>query len=119
MVDDQVITLLVYSLPQLEFSFYQPVEGMITAGQMGSLPIQITNLSRKSVVLGNVIVTSPNGEMTNNSILVARWIGQLLHLRPCSYHIASETSINFGSASAIISTSCAYNSSLSVIANPP
>ncbi|HQJ33287.1 MAG TPA: hypothetical protein PLO13_08010, partial [Anaerolineaceae bacterium] len=39
MVDDQVITLLVFSLPQLEFSFYQPVEGMITAGQMGSLPI--------------------------------------------------------------------------------
>ena len=39
-------------------------------GQMGSLPIQITNLSRKSVVLGNVVVTSENGEMSNNSVLV-------------------------------------------------
>lgn len=70
MVDDQVITLLVYSLPQLEFSFYQPIEGMISAGQAGNLPIQITNLSKKSVVLGNVVATSPDGELSNNSILV-------------------------------------------------
>lgn len=70
MVDDQVITLLVYSLPQLEFSFYQPVDGMLMAGQMGSLPLQITNLSRKSVVLGNIVATSPDGEMSGNTTLV-------------------------------------------------
>ncbi|MBP7213144.1 MAG: hypothetical protein KBA03_02815 [Anaerolineaceae bacterium] len=69
-IDDQVITLLIYSLPQLEISFYMPVEGMLSAGEMGSLPIQITNLARKSVVLGNVKVSSPNGEMTNNTSLV-------------------------------------------------
>jgi len=69
-IDDQVITLLVYSLPQLEISFYNPVDGMFNVGQMGSLPIQITNLARKSVVLGNVVVTSPAGEMINNSVLV-------------------------------------------------
>ena len=69
-IDDQVITLLVYSLPQLEITFYNSVEGMFYVGQMGSLPIQITNLSRKSVVLGNVVVTSENGEMSNNSVLV-------------------------------------------------
>jgi len=69
-IDDQVITLLVYSLPQLEISFYMPVEGILSAGEMGSLPIQITNLARKSVVLGNVKVSSPNGEMTNNTSLV-------------------------------------------------
>jgi len=122
MVDDQVITLLVYSLPQLEFSFYQPVEGMITAGQMGSLPIQITNLSRKSVVLGNVIVTSPNGEMTNNSILVGT-------LDPGGYftfdpmfmpYSEGETSINFEIRyTDDFNQLRTYNSSLSVIANPP
>ena len=69
-IDDQVITLLVYSLPQLEISFYNPVDGMFNVGQMGSLPIQITNLARKSVVLGNVVVTSPAGEMNSNSVLV-------------------------------------------------
>jgi len=69
-IDDQVITLLVYSLPQLEISFYQPVESMFFAGQMGMLPIQITNLARNTVVLGNVVVTSPDGEMSNNSVLV-------------------------------------------------
>jgi len=69
-IDDQVITLLIYSLPQLEISFYMPVEGMLSAGEMGSLPIQITNLARKSVVLGNVKISSTNGEMTNNTSLV-------------------------------------------------
>jgi hypothetical protein len=69
-IDDQVITLLVFSLPQLEISFYNPVEGMFYVGQMGSLPIQITNLSRKTTVLGNVVVTSEAGEMSNNSVLV-------------------------------------------------
>lgn len=69
-IDDQVITLLVFSLPQLEISFYNPVEGMFYVGQMGSLPIQITNLARKPVVLGNVVVTSEAGEMSNNSVLV-------------------------------------------------
>jgi hypothetical protein len=69
-IDDQVITLLVFSLPQLEISFYNPVEGMFYVGQMGSLPIQITNLARKQVVLGNVVVTSPDGDMSNNSVLV-------------------------------------------------
>ncbi|MFA5611786.1 MAG: hypothetical protein WDA04_02860 [Anaerolineaceae bacterium] len=69
-IDDQVITLLVFSLPQLEISFYNPVEGMFYVGQMGSLPIQITNLARKQVVLGNVVVTSPAGDMSNNSVLV-------------------------------------------------
>ena len=69
-IDDQVITLLVFSLPQLEITFYNPVEGMFSVGEMGSLPIQITNLARKSVVLGNVVVTSEAGEMSNNSVLV-------------------------------------------------
>jgi hypothetical protein len=122
MVDDQVITLLVYSLPQLEFSFYQPMEGMVNAGQMGMLPIQITNLSRKSVVLGNVVATSPNGEMSNNSILVGT-------LDPGGYftfdpmfmpYSEGETAINFEIRyTDDFNQLRTYNSSLSVIANPP
>lgn len=122
MVDDQVITLLVFSLPQLEFSFYQPVEGMITAGQMGSLPIQITNLSRKSVVLGNVVATSPDGEMSNNSILIGT-------LDPGGYYTFDPMFMPFSEGEATINFEIrytddfnqlrTYNSSLSVIANPP
>lgn len=122
MVDDQVITLLVYSLPQLEFSFYQPMEGMVSAGQMGSLPIQITNLSRKSVVLGNVIATSPNGDMTNNSILVGT-------LDPGGYftfdpmfmpYSEGETSVNFEIRyTDDFNQLRTYNSSLNVTVNPP
>ena len=122
MVDDQVITLLVFSLPQLEFSFYQPVEGMITAGQMGSLPIQITNLSRKSVVLGNVVATSPDGEMSNNSILVGT-------LDPGGYYTFDPMFMPFSEGEATINFEIrytddfnqlrTYNSSLSVTVNPP
>ena len=122
MVDDQVITLLVYSLPQLEFSFYQPMEGMVNAGQMGMLPIQITNLSRKSVVLGNVVATSPNGEMSNNSILVGT-------LDPGGYftfdpmfmpYSEGETQINFEIRyTDDFNQLRTYNSSLPVVANPP
>jgi hypothetical protein len=122
MVDDQVITLLVFSLPQLEFSFYQPVEGMITAGQMGSLPIQITNLSRKSVVLGNVVATSPDGEMSNNSILIGT-------LDPGGYYTFDPMFMPFSEGEATINFEIrytddfnqlrTYNSSLNVTVNPP
>lgn len=122
MVDDQVITLLVYSLPQLEFSFYQPMEGMITAGEMGMLPIQITNLSRKSVVLGNIIATSPNGEMSNNSILVGT-------LDPGGYFTFDPMFMPFSEGEANINFEIrytddfnqvrTYNGSLSVNVNPP
>jgi len=70
MIDDQIITLLVYALPQLEFSFYNPVEYMFNVNMPGTLPIQITNLARKSVVLGNLVVTSEAGSMMNNSVFV-------------------------------------------------
>ncbi|MEN6531756.1 MAG: hypothetical protein ABFD17_08295 [Anaerolineaceae bacterium] len=122
MVDDQVITLLVFSLPQLEFSFYQPMEGMVIAGQMGSLPIQITNLSRKSVVLGNVVATSPDGEMSNNSILIGT-------LDPGGYFTFDPMFMPFSEGEATINFEIrytddfnqlrTYNSSLSVTVNPP
>jgi hypothetical protein len=121
-IDDQVITLLIFSLPQLEISFYMPVEGTLNAGQMGTLPIQITNLSRKSVVLGNVKVTSPNGEMMNNSSLVGS-------LDPGGYYTIDPMFTPNEEGTAILNFEIrytddfnqlrTYNSSLEVEVNPP
>ena len=68
-IDDQAITLLVYSLPQLEISFYRD-PGMFFNGTPTTLPLQITNLSRKSTVLGNMTVTTDSGEIMNGTSLV-------------------------------------------------
>ena len=68
-MDDQVITLLVYKLPQVEVNFYR-YPGIFFAGQMGQLPLQVTNLGRSLAVLGNMKVTAENAEVTNNVALV-------------------------------------------------
>ncbi|MHC1740206.1 MAG: COG1361 S-layer family protein [Anaerolineaceae bacterium] len=68
-VDDQVITLLVYSLPQVQVDFYRD-PGVITAQMENILPLQVTNLGKKSTVLGNMKVTADGAEITNNVSLV-------------------------------------------------
>ena len=68
-VDDQVITLLVYSLPQVEINFYRD-PGVLMVGMPGTLPLQVTNLGKKTSVLGNMKVTSTDAEITNNVSLV-------------------------------------------------
>ncbi len=68
-VDDQVITLLVYSLPKVEIGFYHN-PGFFMAGQMNPLPIQITNLGKTTAVLGTLMITSENADLTENTILV-------------------------------------------------
>lgn len=68
-IDDQAITLLVYALPQLEISFYRD-PGMFFNGMSTTLPLQITNLSRKSTVLGNMEVTTDSGDIMNGTSLV-------------------------------------------------
>ncbi len=68
-VDDQVITLLVYRLPILEVSFYQPVSTLLV-GQPNTLPLQVVNLGRNSIVLGNMRVDASGGQFSNNTILV-------------------------------------------------
>ncbi|TLN19588.1 hypothetical protein FDZ74_06020 [bacterium] len=68
-VDDQVITLLVYKLPQVETGFYRD-PGIFFTGQMSQLPLQVTNLGRSSTVLGNLKVVSDNADITNNVALV-------------------------------------------------
>jgi len=69
LIDDQLITLLVYSLPQIEVGFYRD-PGMFFVGQPSVLPIQVTNLGRKTAVMGNMKITSDNADVTNNVALV-------------------------------------------------
>jgi hypothetical protein len=68
-VDDQIITLLVYRVPILEISFYQAVSTLFT-GQPNTLPLQVVNLGRNSIVLGNMRVSGLSGQFSNNTILV-------------------------------------------------
>jgi hypothetical protein len=68
-VDDQVITLLVFSLPQVEISFYRDA-GEFLVGMPGTLPLQVTNLSKKTAVLGNMKVSAENASLFNDVLLV-------------------------------------------------
>lgn len=67
--DDQVITLLVYSLPNVDVSFYQPV-GTLFVGQPNFLPLQVVNLGKKISVLGSMKVTTTGGTLENAQTLV-------------------------------------------------
>jgi hypothetical protein len=67
--DEQVITLLVYRLPQVEIGFYQPV-GEMYVGQPGMLPLQVVNLGRNTAVLGNMTVETAGGFIENGQMLV-------------------------------------------------
>lgn len=83
LVDDQVITLLVYSLPQVEVSFYRDA-GVIMAGMENTLPLQVTNLGNKTSILGNMKVTAENAEVMNNVSLVGA-------LEPGGYYTLDAT----------------------------
>ena len=67
--DDQVVTLLVFSVPQIDVNFYRPPDPLFV-GQMGILPMQVVNIGRKAVVLGTMKITSPMADLTNNEALV-------------------------------------------------
>ena len=68
-IDEQVITLLVYDLPRVDLSFYRDPNPIFT-GQVNMLPLQITNLGKKTVILGNLRVSAPNGILENNVMLI-------------------------------------------------
>lgn len=68
-INDQVITMLIYQLPQVEVGFYRD-PGFFYTNQPTQLPLQVTNLGRKTAVLGNMRVTSANAEITNSVTLV-------------------------------------------------
>jgi hypothetical protein len=67
--DEQVITLLVYSLPSVDVGFYQPV-GELVAGQPGALPLQVTSLGKRTTVLGKMKVTTAGGMVENGEALI-------------------------------------------------
>lgn len=69
LVNDQSITLLVLTLPQVEVGFYRSPDPFY-AQSPGTLPLQVTNLGRKQVVLGNMTVTTDGGIVENNTALV-------------------------------------------------
>jgi len=69
LIDDQVISLLVFTLPVVEINFYRPADPFFV-GQPGQLPLQIVNLSRKSFVFGNMQVSAQNAQLENNSIFI-------------------------------------------------
>lgn len=85
LVDEQVITLLVYSLPSVEISFYRD-PGVLFTNQPNMLPIQINNLGRKSSVFGNMRVSAPSGMLENNVILIGP-------LEPGGYYTLDATYI--------------------------
>ena len=67
--DEQVITLLVYSLPNVDVSFYRPPDPFFV-GQPGALPLQVVNLGKRLAVLGTMKVTSTNGFIENGTSLI-------------------------------------------------
>jgi hypothetical protein len=67
--DEQVITLLVYNLPSVDVSFYQPV-GTLMAGQANLLPLQVVSLGKRTVVLGKMKVETSGGIVENGEGLV-------------------------------------------------
>ena len=69
LTNDQVITMLIYQLPQIEISFYRD-PGVFFPNQQNIVPLQVTNLGRKTAVLGNMRVASTTGDVTNNVIFV-------------------------------------------------
>jgi hypothetical protein len=67
--DEQVITLLVYDLPNVDVSFYQPV-GTLMAGQPNLLPLQVASLGKRTAVLGKMIVETSDGTLENSEGLI-------------------------------------------------
>ena len=67
--DEQVITLLVYSLPTVDISFYRPPDPF-SVGQPGALPIQVVNLGKRLAVLGTLTINAEGATIENGTSLV-------------------------------------------------
>jgi hypothetical protein len=65
-LDDQVITMLVYGLPQVSVSFYEPVPDLMV-GEFRTLPIQITNVGKRASVLGDITISASSGMLNKNT----------------------------------------------------
>ena len=67
--DEQVITLLIYSLPSVDVSFYRPPDPFFV-GQPGALPLQVVNLGKRLAVLGTMKITTTGGMIENGTSLI-------------------------------------------------
>ena len=67
--DEQVITLLVYSLPNVNVSFYRPPDPFF-AGQPGMLPIQVVNVGKRFTVFGDIKIEAEGGTIENGTSLI-------------------------------------------------
>ena len=67
--DEQVITLLIYSLPNVDVSFYRPPDPFFV-GQSSALPIQVVNIGKRLTVLGNIKLESDSGTIENGTGLI-------------------------------------------------
>jgi len=67
--DEQVITLLIYSLPNVDVSFYRPPDPFFV-GQPGALPVQVVNIGKRLAVLGNMKLESDSGMLENGVGLI-------------------------------------------------
>lgn len=67
--DEQVITLLVYSLPNVNVSFYRPPDPFF-AGQPGALPIQVVNIGKRFTVFGDIKIEAEGGTVENGTSLI-------------------------------------------------
>jgi hypothetical protein len=76
--DDQVVTLLVFRLPQLEVSYYTPVQA-VPLNLPSTLPIQVVNIGKYNTILGKLEINSDKGQMENN-------IGFVGQLEPGGYY---------------------------------
>jgi len=68
-VDNQVITLLVFRLPSLQIDFSME-PGPFYANQPNILPLQVINLGKQAVILGNMVVAANDAQLENNMALV-------------------------------------------------
>jgi len=67
--DEQVITLLVYSLPAVDVSFYRPPDPFFV-DQPGPLPIQVVNTGKRLAVLGNIKLSAKTGQIDSGTSLI-------------------------------------------------
>ncbi len=67
--DEQVITLLVTSLPVVDIGFYQPLAPWMV-GRPNLLPLQVVNLGKRTAVLGKLRVEAENGTVENGEMLI-------------------------------------------------
>ncbi|MCD4754144.1 MAG: hypothetical protein K8R40_13825 [Anaerolineaceae bacterium] len=68
-IDDQVVTLMVYTPPSVDISFYQPLD-VLMVNEQGQIPLQVVNLGKKAIVLGNITLSSDDGLWEKNTAII-------------------------------------------------